>query len=400
MPPPLRDPLSHARPRRALLVAGILLIAFNLRPMLASVGPLVGQIRADTGLSSVALGLLTTLPLIAFGIVSNLAPAVTRALGFGGALTAALVLISLGGGVRGLGASALLFGGTALLGVGIALGNVLLPALVKRDFAHRSGSMTSLYSSVMAVGASVAAGVSVPLSRPLGWRGVLAMWALPAVVALIVWLPQVRRSKAMGGEERGERAPSRSLWRCGLAWQVALFMGLQSLTFYVLLAWLPDLLVSRGMDAGHAGWLLALSQATGILGSATVPILAGRRPDQRSAIVAMGMLEGIALAGLLFEPLAALTLLWVSIIGFALGATFGLALLFLVLRSADTRTTTQLSGMAQSVGYTIAAAGPVVVGFLYDVTAGWRVPLLFLVLVWVGKVWTGVQAASARTIGG
>ena len=388
-------PLRH---RRGLLLAGILLIAFNLRPTLASVGPLVGEIRTDTGLSNTALGLLTTLPLVAFGVVSNVAPAVTRTLGFGGALAAALILISAGGAVRALPASAFLFGGTILIGVGIALGNVLLPALVKRDFAHHSGSMTSLYSSVMALGASVAAGVSFPLARMTGWRPVLALWAIPAVVGLLVWLPQLKRRAAETRAARPSSAARRALWRSTLAWQVAAFMGLQSLTFYVLLAWLPDLLQSGGMRPGAAGWMLALSQATGILGSATVPIAAGRHADQRAAIWLMGLLEGVALAGLIIAPTSALAAVWVSLIGFALGGTFGLALLFLVLRSPDTDTTTRLSGMAQSVGYTVAAVGPVIVGLLFDLTREWLVPLLFLVVVWAGKVWTGLRAGAPGAV--
>jgi MFS transporter, CP family, cyanate transporter len=391
--------MAVPRHRRALLLAGILFIAFNLRPTLASVGPLVGELRLATGLSHTSLGVLTTLPLLAFGVVSNFTPLVTRLLGFGGALAAALALIALGGSVRAFGSVAFLFAGTALLGVGIALGNVLLPALVKRDFAHRSGSMTSLYSSIMALGASVAAGISFPLTAHLGWRGVLAIWSVPAVLAFLVWLPQLKASPRVARGALPQAGSRPRPWRSPLAWQIAAFMGFQSMTFYVFLAWLPDLLQSRGMSPEAAGWMLALSQATGILGSATVPIIAGRRPDQRYAIWLMAGLEGIALAGFLLGPLSGLMTVWVAVVGFALGGTFGLALLFLVLRSPDTETTTQLSGMAQAVGYSLAAAGPVVVGFLYDLTAGWRVPLIFLFAIWAGKILTGVPASREGTIG-
>lgn len=397
----VRVRIASPRYRRGLLVLGIVLVAFNLRPTLASVGPLVPLIRDQTGLSSAALGMLTTLPLLAFGVVSNFTPLVTRSLGFGGALAAALGLIALGGGVRAAGPTSLLFLGTGLLGVGIALGNVLLPALVKKDFAHRSGAMTSLYSSVMAVGASIAAGVSFPLTRHLGWRGVLAIWAIPAVVGLLLWLPQLKaRPEASSGPRRSLRRAMGRLWRSPLAWQVAAFMGLQSMTFYVLLAWLPDLLQSRGMEPGMAGWMLALSQVTGIAGSALVPAIAGRLPHQRSLVWAMGLLEGVALAAILIPALTPWMALWMSVIGVALGGTFGLALLFLVLRSPDTQTTTELSGMAQSIGYAIAATGPVLVGLLFDLTGRWLLPLLFLVVVWLAKVASGLQAGSDRTIGG
>lgn len=384
--------MPAAEPRRRWLLLGIILIAINLRPALASVGPVIGEIRADTGLSHAALGLLTSIPLLAFGAVSAFSAYATRLFGFGGALALALILLAAGTGIRAIPSVGLLFAGTVALGVGIAVGNVLLPALVKRSYPHRSGSMTGLYSSVMALGAAVAAGVSVPVSQKIGWQGALGMWALPAMVALVVWLPQVNaRERSEGGV--GVAATSlRYLMRSSLAWQIALFMGLQSLTFYVVLAWLPDLLQSRGLSAADAGWMLAVSQAAGIGGSATVPLLAARLTDQRSIVSALAFLEALSLGGLLLDVNAALTLVWVSTLGLALGGTFGLALLLLVLRASDTAATTQLSGMAQSIGYLIAAAGPVVFGMLYDLTSEWTVPLLFLFAVLAGKLAAGVAA--------
>lgn len=415
------------RPRPALLIAGMLLVAINLRAALASVGPLVEPIRAATGLSAAAFGLLTTLPLIAFGIVSTLAPFVTRRLGLGGALVLALALIFAGTAARPLAGVALLFLGTGALGVGIALGNVLLPALVKSDFASRSGTLTSLYSSVMGIGATVAAGVSVPLAQALGWRGALGVWAVPAAIALALWLPRARRrarrpartaaeadvastarngataTESRGDATSGASAPSsvaalRSLGRSPLAWQVALFMGLQSLTFYVILTWLPDLLQSRGLDAAAAGWLLALSQATGIAGSAVVPLWAGRMRDQRRVIALLGVLEVVSLVGLLPSHVGALAVIWVGTIGFVMGGTFSLALLFLVVRAPDTHMATSLSGMAQSVGYLIAAAGPALIGMVHDLSGGWTVPLLCLLAVLAAKVVFGLGAARDRMV--
>lgn len=390
-PPPRRSGL-----RQALLVAGILLIALNLRPALAGVGPLVGDIRHATGLSNTALGLLTTLPLLAFGVVSMLTPLVTRRLGIEGALTAALLLLAAGTGLRALPEVGFLFGGTVLLGVAIAFGNVLLPSLVKRDFPERSGVMTSAYSSAMGLGATLAAGASVPLAAALGWRGALGAWALPALVALVVWLPQ------LGSHTRPRHARSfgqalRHLGGSRLAWSVALFMGLQSLTFYVILAWLPEILQSRGLGAGYAGWMLALSQGMGILGTLVVPVWAERSRNQRRIVWILGLLEGGSLLGLLY-PGTALVPLWVSVIGFVLGGTFGLALLFIVLRTSDAETATELSGLAQSVGYLLAAVGPTLFGLLHDLMSGWTVPLLFLVAVLLAKVATGLGAGRVEQI--
>ena len=377
--------------RRSLLVVGVVLVALNLRPALAGVGPLVADVRLATGLSNAALGLLTTLPLLAFGVVSAFTPVVTKRLGVEGALGLALGLVGVGVAARSAPTVALLFGGTVVLGVGIALGNVLLPALVKRDFADRQGPMTALYSSAMGLGATVAAGVSVPLAGAVGWRGALGAWAALAALAFVVWLPQLRRSAP--ARRRGTVLDSlRELGRSRLAWAVALFMGLQSLTFYVVLAWLPDLLQGRGLAPEAAGWMLALSQAAGIAGSAAVPLWAGRRADQRRIVWALAGLEAVALGGLLL-PGGGLAGLWVSLLGFVLGGSFGLSLLFLAIRADTPETAAALSGMAQSVGYLVAAVGPFVFGALHDWTAGWTVPLLSLVVVLLVKVAAGLPAA-------
>ena len=404
MTPPLPSPPATAppaaappsRPRRGLLVAGIVLVALNLRPALAGLGPLVADVRLATGLSNTALGLLTTLPLLAFGVVSAFTPVVTRRLGVEGALGLALGLIGGGVLVRAAPPVGLLFGGTVLLGVGIALGNVLLPALVKRDFADRSGPMTSLYSSAMGLGATLAAGVSVPLAAVVGWRGALGAWALLAGLALVVWLPQMHR-RAIPRRRGTVLDALRDLGRSRLAWAVALFMGLQSLAFYVILAWLPDLLQSRGLSAAEAGWMLALSQAAGIVGSAVAPIWAGRMRDQRRIIWALAVLEAVALGGLLL-PSGALAALWVSLLGLVLGGSFGLSLLFLAIRADTPETAAELSGMAQSVGYLVAAIGPALFGGLHDLTGGWTVPLLSLVVVLAAKVAVGLPAARDEQV--
>ena len=388
-------PVTGASPagRRALLLAGIVLIALNLRAGLAGVGPLVGYIRDATGLSNTALGFLTTLPLIAFGVVSAFTPVVSRWFGVDRSLALALALIGAGALTRSAAPVILLFGGTLALGTGIALGNVLLPVLVKRDFPHRASSMTSLYSSAMGVGAMLAAGLSVPIARSMGWRGSLAIWGVPAGIALFWWLLHVsRRGPGRAEWGNGARTP-RPLGRSLLAWQVAAYMGIQSFTFYVVLAWLPALLQSRGMDAAAAGWMLALSQATGIAGSAIVPLVAGQLVDHRRIVWGLGLLEAIGLVGLAAAGLAALDILWVSLLGFVLGGTFALSLLFLVVRAADAEASAELSGMAQSVGYLIAATGPAAFGLLIDVTGGWTLPMALLMTALVTKMSVGLRAA-------
>ena len=382
---------------RSLLVAGIVFIALNLRPALTGVGPLIGDIRQDTGLSNAALGLLTTLPLLAFGVISALTPLVTRRLGLERTLAAALLLLTAGILLRAIPSVTLLFTGTILLGIAIAFGNVLLPSLVKRDFPNHTGIMTSVYSSSMGAGATVAAGISVPLALEFGWRGSLAAMAVPAMIALVAWLPQLG-FRTLPQTTKTLKESLRDLGRSSVAWQVASFMGLQSLTFYVILAWLPEILQSRGLEASYSGWMLALSQGTGILGTMLVPTWAGRLRNQRPIIWVLGVLEGVSLLGM-FSPVESLIPLWVSMIGFVLGGTFGLALLFIVLRTSDTETATELSGMAQSIGYLMASAGPILFGYLHDVARGWSVPILFLVVVLIAKIVTGLGAGRPLRVG-
>lgn len=379
---------------KLLLIAGIILIAINLRPALAGVGPLIGAIRDSTGLSNTMLGLLTTLPLLAFGVVSMFTSVFTRRFGIEGTIAFALALLTLGISLRILPSTVALFGGTLLLGIAIAFGNVLLPSLVKRDFPEKTGLMTSLYSSMLGVGAALAAGVSVPLAEDLnlGWHWSLGVWALLSLLALLVWLPQLSR-QTLPKYAKSFKDSMSDLGRSKLAWNVALFMGLQSLAFYVVLAWLPEILQDRGIDANTAGWLLSLSQGTGVLGTLIVPIWAEKIDDQRKLVWYLVILETVSIAGLMV-PDSFLVGLWASLIGFSLGGSFGLALLFIVMRTHDTETATELSGMAQSVGYLLAAIGPTLFGALHDITNNWFVPLLLLLIVAIFKIVTGLIAGK------
>lgn len=384
-------PNSGSNSSNLLLIIGILFIAINLRPALASVGPLIEDIRQATGLSSGLLGLLTTLPLIAFGFISTLTPIFTNRFGIGGTLFGAMILLTIGLIIRTIAWIPALYFGTLLTGIAIAFGNVLLPSLTKRNFESNAGIITSLYSSLMAAGAALAAGISVPLAHQygLGWRGSLLAWAAVAFLAILFWFPQLSYLKRIKSTRNYWEA-MRKLSHSRLAWQIAFFMGFQSLTFYVLLAWLPSILQGRGLEATASGWMLSLSQATGILGSMIIPYWAGKRSDQRLIVFLLCIIEAIGLLGLFLPQLGNIAL-FVSIIGFVLGGSFGLALLFIVLRTKDTASATELSGMAQSVGYLIAAVGPILFGFIFDRTASWTIAFILLFVVVLIKLWTGWQ---------
>ncbi len=391
--------MTQPRSEKLLLLVGILLVGVNLRPALASVGPLFDEIRSDTGLSNSMVGLLTTLPLIAFGVISPITPLFTRRYGIGGTLLGAMALLAIGAAVRMIAWVPALYLGTVLAGIAIAFGNVLLPTIAKRNFEAHSGLITSLYSSAMGLGASLAAGLSVPLASHLrlGWRGALGFWAVPALIALVVWIPQLSRLQKFD-PKRSFRHAIEDLGTSPLAWKVAMFMGLQSLTFYVVLAWLPAIVMDRGFDAAFSGYMLSLSQATGVVGSLIIPIVAGKTNDQRRIILILATAEMLALGGLLLAP-GTWIIMWVVTIGFVLGGSFGLALLFLVVRSKDAEIATELSGMAQSIGYLIAATGPTLVGSLFDLTGTWTVPLLFLCVTSLIKLYAGLGAGSPETVG-
>jgi len=388
------------RPRRdqILLIAGIILIGFNLRPALSGVGPLIAMIREATGLSNSMLGLLTTLPLIAFGILSTLTPLFTRRFGIEKTLSGALLLLTVGIVLRAFGYIPLLFLGTILLGIAIAFGNVLLPALVKRDFNKRSGFMTSLYSGMMGVGAALAAGLSVPIAEsfPGSWKTSLGVWGVFSFLAFLVWISQNKFSVPTNSKRSFKKA-MKDLGSNSLAWNVALFLGLQSIAFYVILAWLPDILISKGFSSSEGGWYLSLSQVTGVLGSVLVPVIAAKKDDQRKYISALILVEAISLIGLWLGTNATV-FLWVSGIGFSLGGSFGLALLFIVLRSSDSETATELSGMSQSIGYLLAATGPILIGAVFDITGDWDTALYILFMILFFKLYTGLRAGKAQAI--
>src|SRR5215210_5701429 len=388
------DRADHRGPSRfrgVLLVSGLVLLAANLRPALTSVAPLIGEIRADTGVSNGVAGLLTTLPLLAFSVLSPIAPRLARAFGAERALLASLLALAAGILVRSAGAPAALFLGTALLGAAIAVGNVLLPGIVKREFPGRVGFMTSVYSTALGISAALAAGLSAPVAQLVGWRGALALWALPALVAAVAWVPHLRSGRPGNAPDRSPLGVS-GLWRSPLAWQVTLFMGLQSLAYYVTLTWLPEILRDEGLSVARAGWMLGLSQAVAIVTMFLAPVLAGRRPSQQGAVVAAAALSAAGILGLLVAGGTATTL-WVVLLGLGQGACFSLALAFFALRAPDPEHAAALSGMAQSVGYLLAAFGPALFGVLRDATHAWTIPLELLLAVVVCLLIAGLGAA-------
>lgn len=372
----------------------IMLVAANLRPAVVSVAPLIGEVKAATGWSSTVAGLLTTLPVLVFGLVAPVAPRCAARFGIERTVFGALFVLVAAIALRVVPTPLALFAGSALAGAGIGVCNVVLPSLIKRDFAHRSGLMTGLYSMTLSGGAAATAALTVPIDQALGgnWRLTLASWGVFAVIALLLWLPQLRR---MHLADAGA-APD-SLWGNGIAWAITIFMAAQSLIFYTFAAWLPEYLIDRGMTPAGAGAVLALGQVAGLVASLLAPIVAGRYRDQRAVTAAALLATAVGFVGLLATD--TVPTLWVMCVMIGPGASISLALLFMVLRSTSTAQTSQVSGMAQSVGYGLAAAGPVGIGALHDLTGSWTFAMTALALALIPQTIATMIAGRDVTMG-
>ena len=384
--------------RHLLLIIGILLIASTLRVTFTGAAPLLDAIRADYGLSTAQTGMLTTLPLLAFGLVSPLAAGVGRWLGIERSLLAALILICLGIGLRSLPSTALLFSGTAIIGCGIALGNVLLPGLIKRDFSQHVARMTGAYSITMGGAAALGSAMVVPLALAgFGWHGALLMLMVFPLLALLVWLPQTRKTATAPLTGSGAMH-NRGIWRSALAWQVTLFLGINSLVYYVIIGWLPAILQSLGYSEAQAGSLHGLLQLATAAPGLAIPLILHRLKDQRAIAIIVALMCAISACGLWFWPGQAVV--WTLIFGFGSGATMILGLTFIGLRANSAHQAAALSGMAQTIGYLLAACGPPLMGKIHDANGDWQIPLLAVALISVVMALFGALAGRDREING
>lgn len=386
--------------RGGLLAAfAVLLLAANLRPPVVGVAPLVDQAREALGVSSGVAGLLTSLPVLCFGLLAPVAPRLARRWGLERLLVAALVVLAIGIALRLVPALAVILVGSVLVGTAIAIGNVSLPTLVKRDFPHRTGAMTGAYSMVLTGGGAVAAAVTVPLQRVTGldWSFTLGLWGLLTLVTLVVWLPRARRRTVPPPPAREGQTLRSALLRDPIAWQVTLFMGLQSLQFYAMSAWIPTIFVDAGRTPAEGGLLLSLAGFVGLVFSATAPSFAMRRPSQSAVVVTTTLFYVVGYVGLLAAP-GSLAALWMVVLGIAQGSNIALGLLLITLRSPDTEHTAELSAMAQGIGYTLAALGPFALGALHDASGGWTLPIVVMLVLVVPLVIVGWGAGRDRHV--
>ncbi|CDG82530.1 MFS transporter [Janthinobacterium agaricidamnosum] len=392
--------IPTASKRPILMVIGILLIAMNLRAPFTSIAPLLEELRNRYALGAGQAGLLITLPLLAFAAVSPFAAGLARRCGIERTLFGALAVIAAGLLLRAAGGVAPLYAGTVIIGAGIALGNVLLPSLLKRDFPAQAASLTALYVLSMGVAAAASSAIVIPLSHALhaDWRLVSRLPLLLTALAALLWLPQLPRRQPPGPQPAAASQPHDAVWRAPIAWQVTAYLGLDCLLYYVGVSWLPSILrdtaaYSTAEAASLHGVLLL---ATALPGLVLIP-LAPRLRDQRAPACLLACSMVVGLLGFVLAPVHAL--IWIVLFGVGAGGGLVLALALIGLRTANAGGAAALSGMAQCIGYFFAAAGPPLIGKAHQATGGWNAPLSLCACLGVLMAIVGLYAGRNLQIG-
>ncbi|QZA06487.1 MFS transporter [Mycolicibacter heraklionensis] len=381
----------------ALLTVAVVLTALNLRPAITSVGPLLPEMRGALGTSDTWAGVLTTLPGLCFAAAGLGAPWLSRRIGLGRTVSAALLILVAGLLIRVCDGPLVVLGGTLVATAGIALINVLIPVIIRGSFPAQVGLMTGVYTAALQGGGALGSAVTPVLDDALGgWRSALGAWSALALLALAAWVIGARGFDRPGAAAPVATAKGRSLLRSRLAWTVTLFFGTQSFLAYVVMGWLPEVLIDNGTSETRAGLLLGLISLIAVPISLIVSPLAARRDSQSGWIVGLGVLGIAGVLGLLIAPAAA-PLLWSVLVGLGM-SVFSLALTVIALRARDAQDTASLSGMAQGFGYLLAGAGPFLFGLLHHVSGGWTVPWLMMLAVYLVQTVAGALAGRNRYV--
>lgn len=392
--------------QKVYLIIAIMLVSTNLRPGITSVGPLLGIIREKLDLENWSIGMFAAIPLITFAIMAPLTPKIAVRLGNIRTAFIGLVILFVGISVRSVPLTTISFIGASLIGLGIAIINVLLPAIIKSRFPQKIGQLTSLYSTIMLFFAALSSGFSLPLAQMgLGWEWSLFFWSVLALIAIIALIPvytlddkvndiNVQKDK----NEKVGKVEKNNLLKSPLAWNVTLFMGLQSYCFFAFVSWLPEILQSRGFSSITSGWLLSYSQFVGLFSTFLVPIVAGKYPNQQKIVGTVGLAFILGVSGIILGKSKFILVIAVTFIGVSAAASISLALVFFGMRTQNEQQASELSGMAQSIGYVFAALGPLVTGILYDWFSSWELPLTSIIIVIILMLITGLKSAENKRI--
>jgi MFS transporter, CP family, cyanate transporter len=401
-PPAVARGQAGGRIERTLLVVGVIALGFNLRAAITSLPPIFPELQASLRLSTATVSILAATPVLCFAAVSGFGAALARRFGEERVLLAAIVALTAGLVLRAAAPSAALFGGTILAGAAIAVMNVLLSSLIKRRWPERAGFLIGLYITALSVGAIVGSLVSVPLWQASGGSIAITLgWlAAPAALGALLWLPQLRTSKSANPVDRTVPADSIRripVYRHALAWQVTLFMGVQSLIYYATLSWLPTILRSRGESASGAGDLLAVMGVGNLAVSLIVGVIAQRMRAQYALVLPTVLAVAAGLAGLVYAPLGS-AVAWALILGAGQNAALALAIFFTAARTPNSAAAASLSAFSQAVGYLLASAGPLGAGLLHSATGSWTAPVAVLFALTGVLLAAGLLAARPRVL--
>lgn len=379
------------------ILVGIVFITLNLRGPITGVGPIIEIIKEQYQLSNSLAGFITTLPLLAFAIFS---PIVAR-FRYVTMMLYGLIFIALGELIRSYSGEIGLFAGTLIMGVGIAIANVLLPSIIKSKFPKTFGKIMSIYSLVLVISAAIGAGISVPLalSLHLGWKNTLAIWAIVAVVAIIFWLPHLKGRRRYQ-KQKAPTGVNIPIYKYATSWWITLFMGTQSLIFYSVIAWFPSILIEKGFDIHFASNMTLLYQVCSMPVALLAPMLIARVRNKHKHILTsfLCLMYALAFGILLFCNSLFAMVLVTLFLAFPMGGMFGIALLFVSTKASIPQKVARLSGMAQSLGYLIAAIGPIFLGFVYDVAKSWNVPLVIFITLTLLLIFFAYKANNSKVI--
>ena len=379
------------------MLVGLGLVALNLRPAVTSVGPLLAEIVQFLGFDRTDAAILTTLPVLCFGMIGPVAPMLGRRFGAENVIFAALIAVAIGCAMRLVPTAAMLYASGVVVGVAIGLMNVLLPGIVKRDFPLRVGAVTGFYTMMLCVGAAGAAALApqVEIVFDTAWPMALAVWGILAIIAVPAWAPLRAHFHSL---PQAAVTETRNLWTNALAWQVTIYLGLASSLAYSVFGWGAKILQDRGMDVPASGLMLGLSILVQGAGAQVAPLMASKRGDLRLSALAMMALGLAGLLGYLFAAIGTMWF-WSVLLGIGQGGAFAIALTMIAQRGGNPETAARLSGMTQSVGYVMGAlAGPFAVGLVHDAFGGWPPVAILFTVITLGAAICALGAGRVRTV--
>ena len=372
------------------LIPGIIVVGMVLRIPFTSIPPIIANIARSQHVPVGQLGILTTIPLIAFAIFSSIAPKTAQKFGLERAFAAMLIVIMVGSLIRVIN-TPMLYIGTLLIGIGIAHMNVLLPSVIRLYFPGRVGPMTSIFTFSMMLATAVGAGLSAPIAAATHWHVFIYLLTGVIGIAFLVWLPNVRfatkHPQVLTSPTAEVTRPKKSrVWRNRYAWLLLYFTGLQSAMFYILMAWGPTMAIQNGLSPATAGVFAGINSLIGLPFALTIPTIVARLSDvYRQWLVGLASVIGIAGYLLLLVPNSNFWY-WLSVnllIGVGTAILFPYLMTTFSLKTATPIQTAELSGMAQTGGYVIAALGPVLFGYGYSWFHSWTPQIVVMIILFV-----------------